>query len=407
MIITESQKTIHSKLEEINQLINENYSEIPEIGVLTGISGMALFHFYYSKYSNSNNYEDMGLEILMKGIDRINKGNIFPTYCTGLAGFGWVVNHLQKEGFMEVDNDELLEGLDNYLFIEMTSTMKAGHYDFLHGALGYGFYFLKRFKNTRSEKLKKRYKIYLLELIDLLEKSSKKEGDKIKWLSVLNKKTDEKVYSFGLAHGIPSIVNFLARLYVFEDFKTKVNSMLMGGLEYILSHFKEEQNASSSLFPGWIKEGEKISRKSRVAWCNGDLGVGLAIWQASISLGDSFLASRANNIFKYSTNRNSPGDSLVRDAGLCHGSFGNAQIFNRMYQETGEKIYKDTAGFWVDDGLKKAFHKDGFAGYKQWRGPEEPYQAKLSVLEGIAGIGLSMISHLSGDNSWDECLLIG
>lgn len=182
--------------------------------------------------------------------------------------------------------------------------------------------------------------------------------------------------------------------------------MLIGGIAYILD-YRNEDNSAVSLFPGWIKDGEDNSRPSRLAWCYGDLGVGVSLWQASKSLEDEELGRTAVEVLKHAARRTSPESSMVKDAGLCHGSYGNAQIFNRMYAETGEEMFRDAAAFWINDGLEKAVHKDGYAGYKQWKGQDGEWRGELVLLEGIAGIGLSMISYLSGDNSWDECLMIG
>ena len=54
-----------------------------------------------------------------------------------------------------------------------------------------------------------------------------------------------------------------------------------------------------------------------------------------------------------------------------------------------------------------AVHKDGDAGYKQWRGDSKEWKKEKNLLEGIAGIGLTIISFLATfDTKWDECLLI-
>ncbi|HAI36832.1 MAG TPA: hypothetical protein DCM40_01150 [Maribacter sp.] len=61
----------------------------------------------------------------------------------------------------------------------------------------------------------------------------------------------------------------------------------------------------------------------------------------------------------------------------------------------------------MEDGLKKSVHHDGFAGYKQWNGLENKWVPKLSLLEGVAGIGLVLVDYLSEkDKNWDQCILI-
>ncbi len=147
---------LHQKLSEIHAILKEKYSENDQTGVLAGISGIALFHFYYAKYTDTDAFADAGVEVLSSSIDRINEGFGFPTYCSGLAGTGWVLDHLEQQDFMDAESDELLGELDPYLYRVMRSDMKSGNYDFLHGALGYGFYFFKRYR-IRSQRSEGRY----------------------------------------------------------------------------------------------------------------------------------------------------------------------------------------------------------------------------------------------------------
>lgn len=393
------------RLIQINKILIEEYKTQKQLGVLAGMSGLALFQFYYSKFLDDQEHADLGVEILNHCIENLNNGKASPTYCSGFAGMSWAFIHLEQEGFIDMD-DELLTELDAHLCAIMVFNMKSGNYDFLHGAIGYGFYFLKRFKNTKSEKLKARYKTYLLGLIGLLLKVSETTGNMTKWLSIVNIETGEKGYNLSLSHGMSSIVNFLSRLYIYDDFRNKVEGMLCGSVNYILS-FKSENENTLSLFPSYIKEDGSADWKSRVAWCYGDLGIAISLWRASKVLNNLGLGVMAIETLKHTTKRLSEESSLVVDAGICHGSYGNSQIFNYMYNETNEESFKKAASFWLQDGLNKAIFEDGYAGYKQWSGVNKDWRKELTILEGVAGIGLCIISHLSkSDTNWDECLLI-
>jgi len=52
--------------------------------------------------------------------------------------------------------------------------------------------------------------------------------------------------------------------------------------------------------------------------------------------------------------------------------------------------------------------EDGLAGFKSWRTEEYGGLSNdLGFLEGIAGIGLALISSISDiEPAWDECLLL-
>ena len=402
-------KLLEEKLKEIEKIISLRYKNENHIGVLSGLSGIALFQFYYSKYLDKDTYSDIGVEILTTCVDRMNEGYNYPTYCTGMAGTGWVLDHLELENFIDTDNDSLLQEIDQYLYSTMILDMKNGKYDFLHGAIGYAYYFLNRYRNTKSEELKGKYKNNLLEFIALLKKVSLKDGkNNLKWVSELNNDTKERGYNLSLAHGMSSIVGILTKLYQYDDFELKTKTMLIDSINYIMD-FKNENNRAFCLFPSWVSEDNEINSKARLAWCYGDLGIGIKLWYASKVLNDKKLANEAINILKHAAKRTTPEKSLVRDAGICHGSYGNAQIFNRIYKETGNEVFKEATEFWIQEGINMAVHEDGYAGYKQWKGGirKIKWTNEITLLEGVAGIGLAIIDYLASfDSNWDECLMI-
>jgi lantibiotic modifying enzyme len=403
-----NKKALEEKLKEISKILDIETTNNKQIGVLAGISGIALFNFYYSKYLDVDTYADKGVELLNESVNRINEGYQFPTYCTGIAGAAWVFDHLVEEDFMDAENDELLSELDEFLYAVMENDMRTGNYDFLHAAVGYGYYFLKRLKNTKSDELKKRYESYLLAIIEMLENTATKDENGLKWESTLDIETGIRGYNLSLSHGMSSIIIFLSKLTHFDGLKDKATPLLNKALSFFLSkEYKSKDRAV--FFPSWVllKEDQDKETGSRLAWCYGDLGAGLALLHASEALNDNQLKEKALDVLRYSAKRTQPDDTGVRDAGVCHGSYGNAQIFNRLYKKTGEDIFKKAAAFWINHGLESAIHENGFAGYKQWRGKDEEWLPEINLLEGIAGIGLAIIDHLAEfETHWDECLMI-
>ena len=406
-ILVENKKAIlENKLKEIDTIIKSQFENEAHLGVLAGLSGMALFQFYYSKYLDTDSNANVGVAIISNGIEKINDGYSFSTYCTGIAGLGWALDHLEQEDFIDIDSDDLLSEFDEYLKKTMFSSFKNNDYDFLHGGIGYAFYFLNRFRNTSSAVLKEKYVKILFEFIDLLEGLSETEGgNKIKWKSVLNIKTEEEGYNLSLSHGISSIIGILTKLYEHDTFKVRTEHLLIGAVNYVLS--LENEDKKSCVFPNSKTLDGVVSKKSRLAWCYGDLGVGIRLWFAAKVLNDEKLKEKTISVFKHAALRVKQEDTMVMDAGICHGSYGNSQLFNRMYQETGILEFKDAASFWINDGLEKAAFEDGFSGYKQWQGDDKEWGKEVSLLEGIAGIGLVIIDYLSSfDTKWDECLMI-
>lgn len=211
-----------------------------------------------------------------------------------------------------------------------------------------------------------------------------------------------KVYNLGLSHGMASTITILSKFLKSGIQPDVVEPLLIGSVRFILS--SKLNHTYSSTFPSWIAEGDSVSR-SRLAWCYGDLGISSALWQAGEALQDETIKQQAIEICLKTTKRKTLQEAGVLDAGFCHGTAGIAHIYRRMYLQTGGGDFKQAADFWVDRTLEMANSQGGYAGYLSWYGGIG--KAKLNLLDGVAGIGLVLISHLSEtEPGWDNCLLL-
>ncbi|MFZ6014227.1 MAG: lanthionine synthetase C family protein [Bacteroidota bacterium] len=401
-------RIINKKLEDICEIVSSLYGRQYNLGVLNGVSGLSLFQFYYARYVDQEAPAALGTQTIVNCVDRINRGYGYPTFCNGLAGIGWAFDHLHQEGFIELDMDAMFSPLDDYIYKRMCEDVSDNNYDFLHGAIGYGLYFLKRYRNSTSEVLKRKYHRYIFELVNFLERTAEADGDSFKWKTAQAIDPKEHGYNLSLSHGIAGIINFLSRLYYFEDFRPKVKPLIEGGARYIL-RFQNQDEGAFALFPSRVTLDSEINYRSRLAWCYGDLGIGVSLWHVSNALHDIWLKDTAIKVLRHASKRRNAEQSMVRDAGICHGAYGIAQVFNKIHRKTNDPDLHEAAQYWMEEGLKMAFHDDGFAGYRKFRmlDNKESWDNDLCLLEGISGIGLVMIDHLSeAESTWDECLLI-
>ena len=70
--------------------------------------------------------------------------------------------------------------------------------------------------------------------------------------------------------------------------------------------------------------------------------------------------------------------------------------------------FEEATGYWLDVTMQMAKYGDGLAGFKAWRREEDGGSVALDCfLDGLAGIGLALVSNLKSENmGWDECLLL-
>ena len=395
-------KQIENKIYNICSLINDDDNQKKEIGLLTGNSGFAIYLFEIgSKYSDANHQEN-ATEKIYNCINSINTGNFSPTYCNGVAGFCWTLEYLAQNDYVDNADIEIVNNFDEYLHNQMIRFIQQKNYDYLHGAVGVGLYFIKRSKRDKN------VISYLDELLDILKAVSIEEADgSLKWKSVVINETGQEAFNLSLSHGITSIIAFTAKLVKEDICREKALNILDGALKYLLKH-KKNPLENIVYFPSWVDENDIAPKGGRMAWCYNDLGIAAVLYWVSDVIKDASLKKLSVEILTYHSNTRDLKKAGVADAGLCHGSAGIAHIYYRMFFNTGIESFRESAAFWFDETLKLATFDDGPAGYKAWH--TEKYGGWVSeygILEGIAGIGLAMHSYITGtEPKWDECLLL-
>ena len=388
---------IEYKLEEI-QLILLN-KKINKIGLLGGDLGCLLFHYHYYVYSkNENSFATIQVQL-----DRILKKFVKCnfTFCSGIAGFGWLLNYFFKEKFLDSKPDEIFTYMDSIIGKWMISEIEKGNYDFMHGSGGVAVYFLSKLSDLQS-------KLFLERFVKCLYNACvKAEDGSIKWESIVNFENNQKGYGISLSHGISSIMNVLCKLYKKNIYKDTCCELIYGALKYIMKQ-KLPIGKFNSIYPSWSLESSTKLYGSRLSWCYGDLGIAVTFWNVAQILNDKMLEKESIDILMFSSKRRDLMINSVFDAGICHGTAGISHIFKRMYFNTKIPEFNEAANYWLGKTLEFSKYVDGFAGFKSFcpvnRGGLKPM---INLLEGISGIGLALLSNISeNEPTWDECLLL-
>ncbi|MDR2585329.1 MAG: lanthionine synthetase C family protein [Prevotellaceae bacterium] len=401
-------KYMDSNMRKYMQIIENIHKELmvselsDNIGLHAGTSGIALFLAYYDRIIHQKNVVSQRvMEILEHNVRQIDSGNVQHSICSGISGFGWLCEHLRKLGLLDKEDIEFLDDLDPFLYQAMMSDMRRGNYDYLHGALGVGTYFLSCFN-------KKGVAGYVGDLLTELEKSAIEcENGAVKWISVLKHETGEKGYNISLSHGMSSIAAFLIGLFELNFETERVAKLLTKTIAYILNQITFVEG-SISYFPSYSKESSAENHFSRLGWCYGDLGITYILRKASIILKNKEWEDLAIRIVLHNSCRRDLQSNVINDAGLCHGSAGIAHIFWNLYQDTRLEKFKETTDYWMNVTSQMDRYTDGMAGFKAWRTEEYGGFVKSdSLLEGISGIGLALLSQMECKGiTWDECLML-
>ena len=393
-------KLDENKIETVKNLLKEIADAIilhkhQSIGLLGGDLGLILYLYEYMHYLKGEELDEVISNRLSMSLNIARRS--VPTFCSGLAGLGWLLQYFSNESLLETDLDFIMSDVDEILEKWMIREIHNGNYDFLHGSMGVAFYFQAR----KNEKTIQRINNFL----DILESIAEEDVNQtVKWRSFVQK-NNKLVYNLSLSHGMASIISFLTTLCEKNILYNKSLNILYKVVRYI----KDNRNpiGFTSSFSSTLDIEQTEYNESRLAWCYGDLGIASVLYRASHVLSDKGLERVSINVLKKAIPRKDVMKEIVNDACFCHGSSGIMHIYNRMYQVTSDEIFNEAARYWLDVTIAKANKDMGVAGYQFYNPVDKNWCNEYSILNGVAGIGLALLAMVSDkEPSWDECLLL-
>ncbi|MHA6697424.1 lanthionine synthetase C family protein [Chryseobacterium sp. A321] len=395
LIITkEKQKELENLLYFIAEGII-NKKDNPNIGLLSGAMGETLFLYEYSQINK--NYEKYVTKKIDYIFESIENGNVFHTYCNGLPGICLAIDYIQSKSHFDYKRFDFVDNqIDEWLIEQFNICINEGNYDFLHGAIGIGYYFLEKFKSGHL-KSKKTLNV----LLKFINNSAINENDFVKW------KTHNKVLNISLSHGMTSIVLFLLDLYKLDvKFDYNIEQIIKGAINFILAQ-EIDWKMYGSYYPFTSIEQQKDKiHGSRLSWCYGDLGIAIMLRKASKIFNQTIWEEKSKEIFEYSTTRKSISETTIVDAGICHGSSGVALIFYNEFLKTNNAHYAVAAQFWLNKTL--TFYKEDSENFSKvcYNTITGNYEPNPSILDGTSGVGLALISFINNKLDWSRFLTI-
>jgi class I lanthipeptide synthase len=399
------ENVINQRLTEIYGALKEN--RLSNISLMDGKAGAILFNFTYLQYNKNSDlsqYFSDSVQELAEGVMTETE----PAFCNGKAGINWVFAYLFKKDLLTIGDWQFLCEEDSLLEESALLMIEKGNYDFLYGAVGIAWYLLYTGGDYQP------FFQNIFRLLSLLEHESATKNiipyfDPRQYRSIPDK------VDLGLSHGITSILKFCLQCYAQNVCAEEARSLAGKIIDYLMTHAHTGERIS--YFPNFVYEsGDKDGNgavnedprrgSSRLAWCYGDLGIAYILYQSGILFKEEEITNFALKVLTHSTGRRLDPDTMLKDAGICHGSGGIAHIYNKIWHSTRQPVFKEACDFWIQKTLDMAAYPDGLAGYKKYGGPSGKYENTPALIDGVAGIGLVLLSYLTGDFSWDYCFML-
>lgn len=386
----------------------------PGFAIGGGTAGQALFHAYLAEVGGegAEHHAERADHLLDQAIESLATVPMRPGLYSGFTGVAWAAEHLgrllggeEEQGEDGAEDEDMNAEIDEALLTALDRASWVGDYDLISGLVGCGVYALERIPRPSAVRC-------LEAIVDRLEETAESNGQGTTWFtppetlpSVSRQQTPLGCYNLGVAHGVPGVIPLLAdacRLGIRHD---KARPLLEGAVRWLLQQSLGEQRGAC--YPTWLGPGIE-PRPSRLAWCYGDPGIAATLLYAARALGVEEWEREALAIATHAAS-SAPEDAGVRDAGLCHGAFGLAHIYNRIHQAAGGDLFADAARLWYRLGLEMRKPEGGIAGFETWSpnpDGELGWEADPGFLTGVAGIGLALLAAVTSvEPQWDRLLL--
>lgn len=393
------ESSLKGKLDEIASFFLSFNGYNHPTSIMGGDLGVAIFLAKYGKYVKEEQYIDKAIEIVSNCFDHIEQRFVPGSFCNGLAGVGWGLRHLVSNGLLEGDIENLTQGLEDVIYTNSLQLLEKGEYDYMHMGSGGLLYALEASGEKTSS--------YLEKAVATLEETAKQTEEFCFWQHdpsgrIAHMTTQNPSYNLGLSHGVPSLIVLLSHVYEKGLATNQCKKLVTNSINWLLS--VKLPKGYNSIYASMVSE-ERPNIASRLGWCYGDPGIAMTLLQAGSIFNEPAWTKEGTMLMVHGAKRRALEANMIRDATICHGTSGLAQIFHRAWSMTQAPSLLEASNYWLDQTLLMANRPEGYCGYQASR--RDGHESVYSVLEGIAGIGLVFLNRLEEDTStWDRMLLI-
>lgn len=380
-------------------------SELDDPSLTGGCAGLALLYAYCAKAEPGDDDEEIAIQFLLRAIDLTGELTLSPSLYHGFTGVAWAVEHL-REPLLHSDDEDTNEAVDEAIVVYLSQSPWADDYDLIAGLVGIGVYALERLPRVSALACLER-------IVERLDETAERRDNEVTWLtrphllpSHQREKCPNGYYNLGLAHGVPGVIALLGEVCAAGVATERARPLLDGAVAWLLRQKRTPPSLSS--FSPWTGQGiEQV--QCRLAWCYGDAGVAAALLAAARCVNKPEWERDALRIARHAAAR-VPESAGVKDGGLCHGAAGLGHIFNRLFQATGESVFREAARYWFEQTLamrRPGLGIDGFSAFIPEEDGKERWVDDPGITTGAAGIALALLAAVTDiEPAWDRVLLV-
>lgn len=369
---------LHLILKIDNILTSSTNRRQKDNSLFNGMAGeIVLFNYLYA-LTNKSKYRDIILILASRIFKKISDNTHDCSLGIGLCGIHYAIRQSVSLGILEIDKESDLQ-IKNAIEKSLESDFANENIDLIYGAIGKGVYLLDYEKSKIDHQS-------ITKIINQIDKQKILDNEGIFWHQSFSNLHNS--INLGLAHGISSIIQFLAKCYFNKIEEKKCLELIEFASNWIVSKSKNK------LFPSILVDGEVYEKNNYLSWCHGNAGIALSLISAYYVTKKIIYLKNAKDVStKIAKIRISNLESDVNPY-LCHGSSGFALLLHKLFKVFKDQELKIARDYWNDYSIKIFKQKTIFSNF--------------GLLEGVYGMILSSlsISNPIEDNNWEDIFLI-
>ncbi len=389
-------------------LVDVDPRTLPDFGLGSGLAGVGLFDAYAGAAGLDANGLDRGATRAVTSLPsfaddpRAETSGLFA----GLAGVAWAIEHLRAwVPDAGPDSAEYADAALLHLLQTVPYRVWPAGYDLSAGLVGIGVYALERPAGVRRDLLRA--------VVARLGEQAERTGDLATWWTPPAGVPPAQLiefpagyYDLGVAHGVPGVLGLLGRAVA--SGVTEAGPLLDAGVRWLLHRRRVDGRAGS--FPHVTGREGALPRGSALSWRYGDPGVAAILLDAGRRRARPDWLEVGYQVARAAALRTLRHDGLP-DASLAGGTAGLAHVMNRIFQATGDEIFRDAALHELRRTLQQRRPGSGPEPYlfvaDAAAGAVRPPGSHPGLLRGLAGVGLCLLAAATTlPPRWDRCLLL-
>jgi len=350
--------------------------------LMHGTAGVSLALAYASKVAPESGYDERAVKLLAATLERLPGQDVSVGLESVLVGIAWTLEHLR--GWL-VEPEDAAPEIEHLRRTLDTSDVRTFPTALLDGAVGIGVLALERDDNDGRRLLEA--------VVRFLAGSAVLCRDGVSWLTGNGRHWWDRRFLLGMANGVAGAIALLVRAA-----RKKVEGsqpLLDDAVRWVLA--QERTVDGRRRYPSVIfreLKGENVN-DSRLAWCDGTLGLALSLLQAAPLMDLARPRQIALDLARSAADLDVSSGG-IRVPGFCHGAAGVAQMYARLYHATGDPGFRSVARRWLSATLTM---------FQRRRTSGAPLQPGL--LSGDAGVALVLLAGSTAVSpDWDRLFFL-